>query len=134
MRVDWKVVNDSRKLQFRRSKSKIPLLTSSNRVETTFNISDYGYDPSKYEFDEVQVDAQTTGDLDNSSETLVTYFNYNQIDQPRNYDYNSLRRVHSYPIEKKVSATSFKLAAHTTRSVGSGYITFTLVKFRVTLQ
>ena len=121
--VGWKVVNDSKTLQ----------LPRGNRVETTFSISDYGFDPSKYEFDEVQVDAQTAGDLNNSHETLVTYFNSNQIDQPRNYDY-SLRRVHSYPIEKKVSATSFKLAAHTTPSVNSGYIKFTLVRFRVTLK
>ena len=122
--VGWKVVNDSKTLQ----------LPSGNRVETTFSISDYGFDPSKYEFDEVQVDAQTAGDLNSSSETLVTYFNSNQIDQPHNYVYYSLRRVHSYPIEKKVSATSFKLAAYTTPSVASGYIKFTLVRFRVILK
>ena len=121
--IGWQFANDSKTLQ----------LPRGNRVETTFSISDYGFDPSKYEFYEVQVDAQTAGDLNSSSETLVTYFNSNQIDQPRNYDY-SLRRVHSYPIEKKVSATSFKLAAHTGPSVGSGYIKFTLVRFRVILK
>ena len=123
MLVDWKVVNDIKTLQ----------LPNGNRVETTFSISDYGYDSSKYEFDEVQVDAQTAGDLDDSHETLVTYFNSNQIDQPRHYD-SSLRRVHSYPIEKKVSATSFKLVARTTSGVNNGYIKFTLVRFRVALK
>ena len=124
MHVAWKVVNDSKTLK----------LPNGNRVETTFSISDYGYDSSKYEFYEVQVDAQTAGDLNHSPETLVTYFNSNQIDQPRNYGFKSLRRVHSYPIEKKVSATSFKLAAHTGHGVDSGYIKFTLVKFLVALK
>ena len=122
---DWNVVNDSKKL-------KLPL---SNRVETTFSISDYGYNPSKYEFDEVQVDAHTAGDLDHpTDEKLVTYFNSNQIDQPRNYGLNSVCRVHSYPIEKKVRATSFKLAAHSGPDVDHEYIIFTLMRFRVTLK
>ena len=63
MRVGWIVVNDRK-----------PLLSlyRGNRVETTLNISDYGFDPSKYQFDEVEVDAQTAGDMATDDGTLVT--------------------------------------------------------------
>ena len=116
------------------NKSKVIHLSRNQRLEESFLISDYGYDPSLYEFLEVEINARATGDLNSQSEYLLTYFNSVQVGDQWNsgFDDSDLHQLDAYPIQRPVEASSFIVAVFTSNGVSSGLIEFTLVRFRVT--
>ena len=122
----WIYINDSKEIE----------LSKGRRLQTSFSISDYGYDSSTYKFREVEVNAEADGDLNASNEYLLTYFNSNQIGgqwpQERNKNFRRARdQLDTYPIQKVVEASSFTMTVYASSSVGRGSIEFTLVRFSV---
>jgi hypothetical protein len=127
VKMVWIYVNDS----------KILPLSNGHFSNTSFDLSDYGYDPASFEFHEVEVNARAFGDLNSDHEYLLTYFNSNQIGERWNTPgiyYSDYRQLESYPIRKPVHSSSFRMAVQSSRGVGSGNIMFTLLRFSVTIK
>ncbi|XP_062504037.1 collagen alpha-2(I) chain-like [Corticium candelabrum] len=95
--------------------------------------SKVGAKGGKREILRVQANGVAKGDLESSSKYLQTYFNCDTIGSPWQSGESDgpFCNMDSYPIEKDVRASSFKMVVESLRGVGGGNIRFTLIKFKV---